>query len=356
MKSIYCIHPTINNVEKLVSYLCIEKEAWVKYLEWDSDDPTYVIVTEFIYKDQKSFSTFRKLFKDKDRRIFLFQGGEAVYPDLNIFDYSISFSRQVTCDDRHARIPTCYFFRRSLREGTFQNNLSYNDAIALYKERKFCNFIYSNPDSHYMRDYLFKKVSEYKKVDSLGGHLNNTGVIPTRRSSNWAELSIQQKEEYRFSISSENESFEGYISEKLLTTFQAHSVPIYWGDPSVSEEFNEEAFINAGKYSKIEELVEYIKEVDSNPDLWARIASSPWQKYDQMRSSEYEYQKYLQFMSNIFNSDISIAKRVPSGTFTNKYIKWYFRQFNQQTHFISDWYRIIKRKIKIYIKHYFGKR
>ena len=59
-----------------------------------------------------------------------------------------------------------------------------------------------------------------------------------RAQQNWMESSVEQKSYYKFTIAAENAAFPGYTSEKLMTSFQAHSIPIYWGNRDVVDEFN----------------------------------------------------------------------------------------------------------------------
>ena len=66
----------------------------------------------------------------------------------------------------------------------------------------------------------------------------------------------------------ENSRVEGYCTEKITDAFAAGCVPIYWGDPRVHDEFNENSFIDVSRFHSIDEAVEYILEVDKNDDLY----------------------------------------------------------------------------------------
>lgn len=50
-------------------------------------------------------------------------------PDLNIFDYAISLSRDLECSDRVSRIPPNYFYSRYLCGDEFENTLNKIDAL-----------------------------------------------------------------------------------------------------------------------------------------------------------------------------------------------------------------------------------
>lgn len=346
-KRVFFIHPAIHNINEMTKYLCIDNEAYTKNLDWDSQDPQIVFVSEMIYNDSKCFASFKRLFK-KNSRVFVFQGGEAVFPDLNIFDYAITQASDRVFGNRVRRMPPHIFYKRSLLEGKFENSYIKAEAQKSLETRKFCNFIYSNPYSHPMRDNLFFSISNYKKVDSLGAHLNNTGSLPTRRANNWAELSIILKSNYKFSIACENALCEGYTSEKMLASFQAHSIPIYWGNPLVSKEYNQEAFINCHSFDSIEDLINKIKEVDNNDELWIKMVTSPWQTKDQLKKTQNDLNDYLSFMKMIIGLEQIPKKEAPVGTFMNIYYEFFFRRFRKKKHLFRSTMYSVSRKIKLF--------
>ena len=196
----------------------------------------------------------------------------------------------------------------------------------LAKKNKFCNFIYMNSNAHYMRDKLYWNLSTYKPIDSLGHHLNNVPLsqshMTKRNDENWKEGSISVKKAYKFSIAAENEKFDGYTSEKIITSLLAHTIPIYWGNPYVGEDFNTNAFIDASKFDTTEELIQYIKTVDENDDLWLKLIMEPWQTEEQMHNSSAEVKRYHQFWNNIFDQKKCKAKRRPEGYWTDIYFDW----------------------------------
>ena len=48
---------------------------------------------------------------------------------------------------------------------------------------------------------------------------------------------------YKFSIAMENSNGDGYISEKIVDSFLAGTVPIYYGDYMVDEYINPKTYI-----------------------------------------------------------------------------------------------------------------
>ncbi len=325
---VFCMHPSVKNLTDMIRYLCIEDVKICENFVWDRKEPDYIFVTEHIYLNKKYFDNFLKYYKRTDT-IFIFHGGESIYPDLNIFDYAIVYSDKLRCDERVSKIPPEIFFKGVFGSSPNKNTLPFNEAIESLKGgKKFCNFIYSNPNANPMRDKLFYAISSYKKVDSLGKHLNNTNRKSTRGNANWGELSIQQKSKYKFTIACENELFEGYTTEKLLTSFRAHSVPIYWGNPYVAEKYNPDSFINCHDYSSFDEIINKIKLIDENDELWAKMVSAPWKTSEQEKNLEIEIENYKRFIEKIFSQSKESAHKRPEGTYTTLYSRWFFRKFN----------------------------
>lgn len=326
-KKVVCLHPWVQNLGQLVQYLHIEDPEVVEQLVWDQQSPEIVIATEHIYSNSKYFKLFKRLFNDGKKKTFVFHAGESISPDLNIFDYAIVYNRKLEDRDRISRIPPNYFHSRAMNG--FKNTVSFRDAYdrVTNESLKFCNFIYSNPHAFPTRDQIFNLVSRYRKVDSLGAHLNNTNKASSRGKIDWKELSIKLKSQYKFSIAAENEYFEGYTTEKLLTSFQAHSIPIYWGNPDVAEEYNSNAFINCHEFSSLEEIIDRIRELDRDDEKWAAMVSQPWQTEEQEAQMEMDMKTYQNFIKHIIYTDSIKTQRRPMGTWSDIYYQWFSRSF-----------------------------
>ena len=181
-------------------------------------------------------------------------------------DYSFSFyDRQG--DPNHFRLPSWARWRyhrlheltKSRKPGKILNNKS-----------KFCNFLYSN--SHPPeRKKFFDKLSQYKQVDSGGSVLNNIGrEIEQGKCIDWTE-------NYKFNIAFENQRHEGYVTEKIMRSFLAKSIPIYWGSDFVERDFNPNSFIHVENMNDISYYINRIKEIDQDDDKYKTImAESPF--------------------------------------------------------------------------------
>lgn len=279
-------------------------------LEWDAAHPDYIFATEQIYSSYKAYRSFLRLYKQE--AISIFFAGECIFPDMNLFDYAVCFDRHFTLDDRIGRRPCISFFSQSIFH-PMGSALSPSEARKeLGRKTGFCSFVYSNGRAHPHRDWLFHVLSQYGKVDSLGRHLNNCANVISQSHPNWRQQAIDLKRPYKFAIASENAVYNGYITEKILSSFQAHAVPIYWGDPDCASEFNPRAFINANGLSE-EELLKRVREVDENDDLWVQMISEPAMTSEQICAADHDETIYREFTKHVFSQEKSKAKRAPSG-------------------------------------------
>lgn len=297
-------------------YLYYNQDEYNLVINKDNPDYLLVVISHVLGK-RELYEEFKRYYSND--RIIIFVGDESCFPDMNIFDYSISYADDFSCGDRTYRVPT--FVRFSYDEKQYEKVIDYEKE---YEKRKFCNFIYSNPAAHPMRDKLFYEISKLKSVDSLGGHLRNVDSQIERDWNTFFEESVEMKSNYRFSITSENDNLSGYTSEKILSSFFSKSIPIYWGNPNITQEFNKDAFINCNNFSNMDDLIGEIEHIDSNKELWIKMASAPMRTEEQIKRQEQDIIGYRKFIDHIFAQDIKRAKRVTLGTHPQNYIHYYF--------------------------------
>jgi len=114
------------------------------------------------------------------------------------------------------------------------------------KKKRFCAFVYSNRVS--FREQFFLELSKYKTVDAPGLSMNNMPSFdPEPGKRDW-DAKIRFLTNYKFVIAFENDCYPGYNTEKIRHPIMAHSIPIYWGDPLVHQEFNTRSFVNFFDY------------------------------------------------------------------------------------------------------------
>jgi hypothetical protein len=277
------------------------KTIKVRFVDfWPEFDPTENPITEVLQKhfdvrmtDEPDFLVYSNFgYSHLDYSVpRIFFTSENIRPDFNICDYALGCDR-MAFGDRYFRF-TVYMFQRQTQLHSMRGRRF------LQKERRFCNFVYSNPSADPARDEFFHLLSKYKPVDSAGAHLNTTGF----RVKNKQEF----QKNYKFTIAFENSSTPGYCTEKLIDAYVAGTVPIYWGDPDVGLDFNENAFVNCHAYSGFDEVIQRIIELDRNDAAFAEVYEAPFLSRP---LSGYAFDPgFEEFLMKVFNQDPAAAFR-----------------------------------------------
>jgi GR25 family glycosyltransferase involved in LPS biosynthesis len=141
-------------------------------------------------------------------------------------------------------------------------------------KKKFCAFVVSNPKNSIRNAAFHTLNNEYKPVDSAGRLFNNIGEdIFAGLGGGGGELKKHEfLKGYKFCLCYENESSDGYVTEKLLHAKAAGCVPIYWGASDVGKDFDPNGFLHIKDPS---ELLVKVKEVDEDDEKWRQIMSVP---------------------------------------------------------------------------------
>lgn len=268
----------------------MKKKITVKFVDFSSNNIPNIIINilrkyyEVIVEDKQPEYLFYSVFGHDNLKyedsIRIFWTGENVIPDFNICDYAIGFAK-IEFEDRYKRVPLYYFYKEDYKKAMVKND--YVDTSLL--NRKFCNYIYSNGNADPSRDYFFKELSKYKNVDSGGRHLNNIG------ESIDDKLDFQSK--YKFSIAFENSSANGYVTEKILQAFAARTIPIYWGDSNISDDFNTKAFINCHDYDSFDDVIQKIIEIDNDDDEYIKMMMEPFKVGEYSEEPLWEFESFL---------------------------------------------------------------
>lgn len=225
--------------------------------------------------------------------------GENLCPDFNAFDYAFGFE-DLSFGDRYYRYPLCV-----MREDSWKlmerKHLQTEEKI---KQRtEFCSFVVSKPTglASSMREDMFHKLCEYKKVNSGGRYLNNIGQPEGVKD----KLEFQQK--HKFAICAENVSHRGYCTEKLVEAFAAGCIPIYWGDPIAKEIFNPESYIDCTEMKSLDEMIEAVKKIDEDDELYMKMIRTSALINPDFKSDIDE--GFRNFLYNIFEQDFENAFR-----------------------------------------------
>ncbi|MBP9995702.1 MAG: hypothetical protein KBT19_00335 [Lachnospiraceae bacterium] len=233
----------------------------------------------------------------------VFFSGEAIAPNFNECDYAISFDK-IKFGDRYCRRPLWYPPKYRRLTSTLTDEQALN--------RKFCNFVYSNDkdgNAVELRKTFCKKLMEYKQVDCPGRVLHNIDTDIPPREGDWEAGKIDFLAGYKFTIAFENSSYIGYTTEKMTDPLSAQSVPIYWGNPEVEEDFNPAAYICCNGYEdNMDKIIEKIIELDKNDEAYLRmLRANPMQ--DNYDVDEYEH--FERFIADIVTGVKGPIKKDP---------------------------------------------
>ena len=221
--------------------------------------------------------------------------------DFNLFDYVIGWE-DFNPNPRYARMHPAL----RLEGSAFRSSNPENFSTHSMSSRGFCSFVASNGLAHPMRDAFVKRLSEAKRVDSWGQHMNNSGPISNSFTGRGYELEkIELESGYKFSLAIENGLYPGYITEKVFSGTLAGAVPIYWGNPLVGEDLNLERIFSLHEYESIDAAISAILQLDKDPGRLENMIRQPIMTVKQ----EQRVSKSRQEILNLFLDAAETSKR-----------------------------------------------
>jgi len=220
---------------------------------------------------------------------------ENFFPDFNEADYIIGHY--------HINYLDRYFKNSIFLTRNINNNYFYfyrNKVLNNPKRIKFCAAVISNYQiTDGFRNHFINELNKYKKID-MGGKYNNT-------ISRSVDNKIEFLSSYKFSISMENSNGDGYLSEKIVDSLIAGTIPIYYGDYMVDEYINPKTYILIKGEKDIFDKIEYIKKIDNDDNLYKSILKEKVLLEDNIKNIHNKELK--QFLYNIFSQNKTKAYR-----------------------------------------------
>lgn len=260
----------------------------------------------------------------RHRGIRIFFAGENERPNWDECDFAFTFDH--TDHPDHFRWPLFGIYgdcRRLVKQGD-------SAAALLAAKTKFCNFVYSNPRCE-QRNRFYELLSKYKPIDAGGKLFNNVGGR------------IRDKLEfiaaYKFTIAFENASHPGYTTEKIAEPMWAGSLPIYWGNPLIHQDFNPRGFINYFDYGSLEALVERVIEVDRNDELYLEYLRQPWFPQNQIPPQVSDEKILAQFERIFATTRTPIALRAPQAAIIRRPTFPPWRPLRKLRKYLAFWQR-----------------
>src|SRR5262249_7283708 len=115
----------------------------------------------------------------------------------------------------------------------------------------------------------------YKRVDAAGLCMNNMNGWRVPEQPYWQVAKIKFLQRYKFTLAVENTLLPGYCTEKLVEPMYANSIPIYVGDPMLSQCFNPDSYIDFSRCSSMKEMIERIREVENDRSSYLKMLAAP---------------------------------------------------------------------------------
>ena len=258
----------------------------------------------------------------------VFYTAENIRPDFTGCDFAISFD--FNNQPNHYRLPlyALYFEQAALLQ-----HKSKETALQNWRGKKnFCCMVVSNAASA-KRIEFFKKLSAYKQIDSGGTVLNNVGG-PVKNKLDFIK-------DYRFVIAFENNSFDGYTTEKIIEPLLAGCIPLYWGNPSIEKDFNPDCFLNLSAGKTEEDFIKEIIAIDSDEEKAVKILSAP--AFTNNRVPSYiEEGNVIDFFTKIFyfskhNKPVALTSRG----------RWHLYNIKRK-YFFSFPVKVVKKALSVF--------
>lgn len=230
--------------------------------------------------------------------------GEPVPAEFYSIDYFIGYD-YLTLQDRALRYPL--FLCRNAHLQKFSNKtISDEEAYNILKSKKyFCNYIYGHGTINGKREKVLHELEKYKRVECAGSYLNN---MPGGLSYNY-QNKLEFMKQCKFSICVDSIKYPGFTTEKIAHGFDANTIPIYYGNPFVDEDFNEKSFVNCMKFSSIEQAIEEVIRIDQDDERYINMIQEC--RYNDALYEEKKYNELKNFLYNIFDQDKEAAYRRP---------------------------------------------
>lgn len=135
-----------------------------------------------------------------------------------------------------------------------------------FEEKKFCLFISQNmlnPN----KQIVVRMLYNLGQIDTLQSIAKTDIKLQTSNCFNSFEL-LKLFNKYKFIICFENSKTIGYITEKIFNVFLSKSIPIYDGDPKVSNFINKNSFIPFD-----DNVISKIKLINNDKNLYENIVN-----------------------------------------------------------------------------------
>ncbi|MGL2357076.1 glycosyltransferase family 10 domain-containing protein, partial [Helicobacter pylori] len=254
----------------------------------------------------------------------VFYTGENEVPNFNLFDYAIGFD-ELDFNNRYLRMPLYYdrlhHKAESVNDTTAPYKLKPDSLYALKKpshhfkenhpnlcavvndesdplKRGFASFVASNANAP-IRNAFYDALNSIEPVTG-GGSVKNTLGYKVENKNEFLS-------QYKFNLCFENSQGYGYVTEKIIDAYFSHTIPIYWGSPSVAKDFNPKSFVNVHDFKNFDEAIDYIKYLHTHPNAYLDMLYENPLNSVNGKAGFYQnlsFKKILDFFKTILENDV----------------------------------------------------
>ena len=140
------------------------------------------------------------------------------------------------------------------------------------------------------RDNFAIKLQKYIKVDCVGTCARNMNIV--------VDDKLDFMKDYKFVISFENSSTKNYNTEKIVDGFITKTLPLYWGDTGIKEDFDENSFLYYIDFSSEEEFIDRILSIDGDDETYYNMLATQPIKNQEIFNPD----NFIEFIKKIFES------------------------------------------------------
>lgn len=127
--------------------------------------------------------------------------------------------------------------------------------------RKFCCIFVNNPEN--IRMEMIHQLKKIGQVDIYGGAVNN-----------FVKDKLEVAKNYKFILSFENSLYPGYVTEKLLESYESTAFPLYWGIDR-DDYFNPSSNLNFTNFANFESFLREIERLNNSLEELASRINEP---------------------------------------------------------------------------------
>ncbi|WQS00261.1 fucosyltransferase [Helicobacter pylori] len=251
----------------------------------------------------------------------VFYTGENETPNFNLFDYAIGFD-ELDFNDRYLRMPLYYAYLHykaeivndttspyklkalyTLKKPSHKFKENHPHLCALINnesdplKRGFASFVASNANAP-VRNAFYEALNSIEPVAG-GGSVKNTLGYKVENKNEFLS-------QYKFNLCFENSQGYGYVTEKILDAYFSHTIPIYWGSPSVAKDFNPKSFVNVHDFNNFDEAIDYIKYLHAHQNAYLdMLYENPLNSVNGKAGfyQDLSFEKILDFFKTILEND-----------------------------------------------------